>query len=189
MQDDGGAEFLAIADLNERRVFRHHDRRRNAEQFSLVGERLGVIARGGRDHAAFLLVGRQLRESVARAAFLETAGALQVVELAENFHPGDLAQRNRRLAGRIIDRAFDSLPRLFDVFERDHALFNIPCPEERQCFRMERAAIPPSRRRPFQLPNESFSRNQRFANFHVASCSGSNGFGRKNIPWSRRSPG
>ena len=120
VQDDGRAELLAVADLDERRVFRHHDRRGNAKQLALIGEGLGVIAGGGRDDAALLLFRRQLRQGVARAAFLEAAGALQVLELAENFHARDLAQRNRRLAGRIINRALDSLPRLFDVLQRDH---------------------------------------------------------------------
>ena len=121
MQNDGRTEFLAVADLDERRVFRHHDRRGNAKELALIGQGLGVVAGGGRDDAALLLFRRQLREGVARAAFLEAAGALQVLELAENLHARDLAQRNRRLAGRIINRAIDSLPCLFDVFQRDHA--------------------------------------------------------------------
>ena len=104
VQDDGRAEFLAIAHFNERREFRHHDRRGNSEQFSLIGERLRVIAGRSRDDAALLLIGRKLRERVARAAFLETSGALQVVELAENLHAGDFAQRNRRRAGRVDKR-------------------------------------------------------------------------------------
>ena len=92
VQNDGRAELLAITDLDQRREFRHDHRRRNPEQFALIGKGLGVVAGGGRDHAALLLFRRQLREGVARAALLEASGALQVVELAENLHAGDLAQ-------------------------------------------------------------------------------------------------
>ncbi len=91
VQNDVGAECLAITYFNERRVFRHHDRGRNAEQFSLISERLRVITGRSGDDAAFLLIGGQLRECVARAAFLKTSGPLCVVELAENFHARDLA--------------------------------------------------------------------------------------------------
>jgi len=66
-----------------------------------------------------------LCEDVARASFLKTARALQVVELAENFHAQGLAQRNRMLAGRTVNRASDAVARRFDVFERDHPFFNI----------------------------------------------------------------
>ena len=121
VQDDGRAELLAIPNLDQRRVFRHHDSRGNAKQFALVSEGLGVVAGRGRDHAALLLFGRQLRERVAGAAFFEAAGALQVIELAENFHAGDLAERDRRLARRIINGAVDPLARRLDVLQRDHA--------------------------------------------------------------------
>ena len=112
---DGRAEFLAIADLDQRRELRHHHGRGNAEQSALIGERLRVIAGGGGDDASLFLLGRKLDEGVARAAFLETAGALEVIELAVNLHPGELAQRDRMRAGRFVDGAFDSLRGFFDV--------------------------------------------------------------------------
>ena len=122
VQNNVRAELLAIAHLNERREFRHDDGRGNPEQFSLVGEGLRVIARRSRNDAPLLLIGWKLRERVARAAFLETSGALQVVELAENFHAGDFAQRNRWRTRRIINRAFNAIARLLDVLKRDHAV-------------------------------------------------------------------
>src|SRR5687768_17956390 len=58
-------------------LFRSDHRGRNPEQFALIGEGLGVVTGGGGDHAALLLFRRQLREGIARAAFLEASGALQ----------------------------------------------------------------------------------------------------------------
>src|SRR5882724_6392917 len=90
-KNDRRPKFLAIIYFNQWSKLRHHYRRRNAEQFPLVGKRLSVIAGGCRDHATFLLIRRQLGQSIARTALLETSSALQVVELAENFHGRDLA--------------------------------------------------------------------------------------------------
>ncbi|MBA3651944.1 MAG: hypothetical protein H0W66_10815, partial [Chthoniobacterales bacterium] len=64
----------------------------------------------------FLLVGK-LDEGVARAAFLKAPGALEVVELAINLHPGELAERDRLRAGRFVDRAFDAPGGSLDVVE------------------------------------------------------------------------
>jgi len=81
-----------------------------------------VIAGRGRDHSAFFLIGGKLRECVARAAFLKTSGALQVVGLQKISMPGDLAQRNGRQTGRIKNGAFDAVARRFDLLECGHAL-------------------------------------------------------------------
>ena len=81
----------------------------------LVGERLGVIAGRGGDHAFLFCSAEKLREGVARAAFLEAAGALEIVELAINLHPGELAQRDRLRAGRFVNRALDAAGGFFDV--------------------------------------------------------------------------
>ena len=76
---------------------------------------------GGRcNHPTLLLFGRQLREGIARAAFFEASGALQIVQFAINFHAGDFAQWNGGRAGRIKDRAFDAFACRFDIFERHH---------------------------------------------------------------------
>src|SRR5205823_12553269 len=94
VKNDGRAKFLAITYFNQRSELRHHHCSRNAEQFPLVGKRLSVIARRRGDHATLLLTRRQLNQSVTSAAFLETSGALHVVELAEDLHTCDLTQRN-----------------------------------------------------------------------------------------------
>ncbi len=117
VHDHGRAELLAIAHFDQGRELRHHDGGGNAQEFSLIGEGLGVITRGGGDDAALLLFRRQLRERVPRAAFLEASGALEVVQLAINLHPRDLAQRNRVRARRVIHCAFDAFARDRDVLE------------------------------------------------------------------------
>src|SRR5213078_4938189 len=93
MQDHGGAELFAVPDFNEWRVLRHYDGGGNAEQFSLVGERLGMITGRSGDHTALLLIRRELGERVPRAAFLEAACPLFVIEFREDLHPRELAQR------------------------------------------------------------------------------------------------
>ena len=120
VKNDRRAKFLAIIYFDQRSKLRHHHRRRNAEQFTLVGKRLRVIAGGCGDHATFLLIRRQLGQSVARTALLETSGALQVVELAENFHARDLAQRDGVTARGVVNRTSDPFARRFDILERDH---------------------------------------------------------------------
>jgi hypothetical protein len=46
-----------------------------------------MVAGGRGDDAALFLLRRKLRERVTRAPFLETSGALQIVELAVNLQP------------------------------------------------------------------------------------------------------
>ncbi len=83
-----------------------------------------MIAGGGGDDAFFLLLGRELGEGVARAALLEAAGALEIIELAINLHPGELAQGDRSRAGRFVDRAFDAGGGVFDVVESGQGRVN-----------------------------------------------------------------
>ena len=120
VQDDVGAELAAVGHLDQRREHRHHDGRGNAEQLRVIGDALRVIAGGRGDHAALALLGRQLQQRVARAALLEAAGALQVVELAVDVRAGELRQRDRLDARRVVDAAGDAFPGGFDVGERDH---------------------------------------------------------------------
>jgi len=114
--------LLARADLYQRRKFGHYYRGRDCEQLALIRQRLGMVACGGGNDSAFLLVRRQLCQRVARAAFLEASGSLQVVELTENFLSGDSAQGDRRRTRRIINRARDALARRFDILKRDQAI-------------------------------------------------------------------
>jgi hypothetical protein len=55
------------------------------------------------------------KEGVARAALLETAGALQILQLAKQPHAGDFRKRDRLRARRDVDRARDARPRGLDV--------------------------------------------------------------------------
>src|SRR5205823_2685961 len=114
------SQFLAIVYFNERGKFRHHHCRGNTEQFALISERLSVIAGGRCDDPARLLVGRQLRECIARTAFLKTSCALQVVELAENFHTRDFAERDGGPAWRIVNCVSNAFARRFDLPKCDH---------------------------------------------------------------------
>ena len=78
--------------LHEGRAFRHDDGHGNAQPGAVIGQGLGVVAGRGRHHAAPALVGRQLQQPVQRAAFLETAGEVKVVELDPDLGPGQLRQ-------------------------------------------------------------------------------------------------
>jgi hypothetical protein len=71
VQHDVGAELAAVGDLDQCREHRHHDRRGYAEQLRVVRDPLRVVAGRRRDHAAPALLGRELQQRVARAAFLE----------------------------------------------------------------------------------------------------------------------
>ena len=117
-----GPEPLAIRDFNQGSVLRHYNGSGNPEKFSLVNERLSVVAGRSRNHAALFLVGCELSQSVARAAFFKTAGPLRILELAEDLHSAGFAERNRMLAGGWKHRAFDAIARGFDFFKCDHAL-------------------------------------------------------------------
>jgi hypothetical protein len=98
--DHDRAQFPAGAHLDERGVVRHHHRDRDAEQLAVIREAQRVVPGRRGDDAALLLPGFQLQERVARAALLEGAGALEVVEFAEDPRPGDVRQRDGLRAGR-----------------------------------------------------------------------------------------
>ena len=87
--DDPRAEALRRADFDQRRVVGHDHRDRDAEQLAVIGERGGVVAGGGGNDPAFLLVAGEAQQGVACPALLERAGALQVVEFAVDAGAGD----------------------------------------------------------------------------------------------------
>jgi len=81
-------------------------------------------------HSLNLLVARQLYKRVAGTAFLKASCPLQVVELAENFHPRGFAERNRGRTGRIINCASNAFACRLDVLKCNQA-FNsraLPAP-------------------------------------------------------------
>ena len=124
----------------------------------------------------FFCSGESLDKRVVRAAFLEAAGALEVVELAVDLHPGELAQRNRLRAGRLVNGAFDALRRLLrcrGTWSSGRAYTGAP---------------------PFDLTIRSKRDSQTqsassTSRTFAASWSALNGLGRKLIPGSRRSRG
>src|SRR5436853_5022921 len=79
-----------------------------------------MVARGRSDHTALLLFCWEKDESVACAAFLETAGPLHLVELAKNLHPGDFTQPDGWRTRRVINRALDSATGCVDVLKCHH---------------------------------------------------------------------
>ena len=105
VQHDRRAELAAVGHLDQRGELRHDDGHRNAEQRAVIGDALRVVAGRRGDHAALALRRRQLQQRVARAALLEAAGALQVVELAVDVRAGQLRQRDRLDARRLVDAA------------------------------------------------------------------------------------
>src|SRR4029434_7339786 len=72
------------------------------------------------DHAALALLVGQTQQRVACAALLEAAGALQVIELAVDVRAGELRQRNRLDAWRLVNAACNAFARGLDVGERQH---------------------------------------------------------------------
>src|SRR4029434_1484195 len=90
-----------------------------------------MVARRSGNDSTLVLVARQLCQRIARAPFLEASRALQVVELAENLHAGDLAQRNGGRTRRIINSVRSAFARGCDVLKCDQA-FNsrvLPAPQ------------------------------------------------------------
>ena len=94
VQHDTRTELPTARNLVERRELRHHDSDGNGQQAGVIGNALCVIAGRRRDHAPFAGFVRKLQQRVARAALLETAGALQIVELAIDPRAGELRQWN-----------------------------------------------------------------------------------------------
>ena len=101
--------------LHLRSPDRHHDRRGDAEQGRVVGDRLRVVARRHRNDATCALLGREAEELVAGAAVLERGGELEVLELHVDVGTGDRGQRDG-VGGRCsLDRSGDPRRCRFDV--------------------------------------------------------------------------
>src|SRR5436190_19455238 len=95
-----------------------------------------VPRRSGND-STLLLVTRKLYKRIARAPFLEASRTLQVVELAENLHAGDVAQRNGRRTWGIINRVRNSFARRFDFLKCDQAFNSRALPAQLLIVRLE----------------------------------------------------
>ena len=83
--DHLGPERPRRLGLHRRRVGRHDDQRRAADQPRRQGHALGMVSRGEGDHPADPLFGGKARQAIVGAAELERAGALQGLALDE--HP------------------------------------------------------------------------------------------------------
>jgi hypothetical protein len=101
MQHHLGAPCRGARDLGGGRVARHHDGGSNPQQVRVPRHRLGVIAGRHRDHPACPLALAQQRQAVGRAALLERADDLQIVELEHGVDPGGAADRVRRHRGCV----------------------------------------------------------------------------------------
>jgi hypothetical protein len=86
---------------------------------SVVGDGLGVIAGARGDYPACFLFRREREDTVERAAFLEGASALQVIELEENGLAGERGERDGVRRGGAVDAGADTLARGQHIGERD----------------------------------------------------------------------
>ena len=82
--------------------------------------RLGVIAGRHRDHTAFAFRIGQQRQPVGRAAFLEGAGDLQVVELQHHLGAGGARHRLARQGRRAQHTAGDAVGRRRHIGKAQH---------------------------------------------------------------------
>jgi hypothetical protein len=97
----------------------HHDRDGNAEPRAVIGDGLGMIAGGSRDHAARPRRLVHLQQFVEGAALLVGGGELQILELHVDFGAGQLRKGAAEQSGGADDRAPDPIRRRADIFERD----------------------------------------------------------------------
>src|SRR5687768_10824940 len=124
VQLDGGAELTAVRDFDQRRELRHDDGHRDAKQAAVIGHAQRVVACRCCNDAAAPLFRRQAQQGIACPAFLEAAGALQIIELAPDARTGELRERNRLDAGRFVNAATDAFPRGEHVVQRNHRVQN-----------------------------------------------------------------
>ena len=109
VEDDVGSVARSRGHLNQRRHERHDDARADAVLAGVEGDGLGVVAGAGGDDAAPALLVGEGKDLVERAALLESAGALQVVELEEDLLAGHLGEARGVAGGREINVAADAL--------------------------------------------------------------------------------
>ncbi len=120
VQDDAGAQPPAGVDLDQRREPGHNHRDRDLEQAAVIGQPERMIAGRCRHHAALPPLSIEQQQGVARTALFETAGPLQILQLAIRPGARDLGQRDRLGAGGNVDSAGDTVASGYDVFEGEH---------------------------------------------------------------------
>ncbi len=116
--------FRAVAarggHFHERRGQRHADLRLDAALGGVIRHGLGMVARRCGDHAAPALLFREQKDLVQRAAFLERAGHLQILQLQEDSISSLLRKFFGVHKGRNHNRAPDAFPRILDGSKRHH---------------------------------------------------------------------
>ena len=119
-EHDLRAELACGLDLAERGRLRHHDGGLDAEPLRVDGDALRVVAGAGSHHPALALVRSEQRELVRRAALLEGAGAVQVLQLEVDPGPAQLAERLGERAGGDRHDSADAVACRDDVLQGDH---------------------------------------------------------------------
>jgi hypothetical protein len=100
---------LGGSDLGRRRIMRHDDGGRNAQQLGRQRNRLRMIPRRKRHHASLALLRRELGQRVIAAAEFERAHALHVLALEEHLGAQLFIDGARGLDRRRMRHAGDAL--------------------------------------------------------------------------------
>ena len=132
VDDDGRAIAAGRRDLGSRRVVRHDDHRRHAEQRGRKRDRLGVIARGEGDDAGAPLALVEAGQRVEGAAELEGAHALEVFALEEELRAELGVGGARGQHRRAMSVAGDARGRRGDVVVGRQGERHAPAPAARR---------------------------------------------------------
>src|ERR1700674_352716 len=109
-------------DFDKRRGQGHANLGADAELAGVIGHALGVISGRGCNHALGALFGAEREQLVQGAAFFESAGSLEVVELQIDVVGSGLRKSLRTRAGRKVDGAANAAQGRLDVVESNHFL-------------------------------------------------------------------
>jgi uncharacterized RDD family membrane protein YckC len=127
LEHDLGAMCPGGLDLHERGGHRHDDGGGNRQSRGVVGDRLGMVAGGHRDHAARARRRVERGELVERAAILERVGDLQIFVLHVDLGAGQRRELRRGQHRRAQHLARDGAARRLDVGNGDaHAPALLP---------------------------------------------------------------
>jgi hypothetical protein len=120
VEDDLGAVLAGGVDLRDGRVLRHDDGRIDARPCRRERDALCVVAGAGGDDAAVAFGVGQLGDLVRRAANLERAGALEVLQFQVDVGTGPLRERVGVFEGGLPGGLRDDVAGRFHVGELEH---------------------------------------------------------------------
>ena len=83
----------------------------------MIGDAEGVVAGRGGDNATFLLLRGKQQQRVARPAFFEAAGALEIFQFAKNLHASGFRERDGERARGFDNEAADAFCSGLDIVE------------------------------------------------------------------------